>query len=187
MKKSGKTAKGGYLVFISHSTEDRWIARQMAQLIERKGKRHQIKTFLDEKDIEGGQSIPEVILNNLEECDEFLVLLSPYSINRSWVLVEIGGAWSLRKLTVAIMDKIKPDDLPKVSAQYKAIDLNVFDEYLEQLLRRVKEVKSKYETKGKTQAGVAHLSQLRLSRPGTCTEIIAGASFSLAQSADLYP
>jgi hypothetical protein len=111
----------------------------MAQLIERTGRRHGIRTFLDEKDIEGGQSIPETIRERLRAGDEVLVLLTPYSINRPWVLVEIGGAWTLGKRTVAIIDKVTPEHIPDVTAPYKAIDLNDFDEYLEQLFRRVKE------------------------------------------------
>ena len=65
----------------------------MANAIEEKGKKYGIKTFLDEKDIEGGESIPEAIRKNIQECNEFLVLLSRYSINRPWVLIEIGAAW----------------------------------------------------------------------------------------------
>jgi hypothetical protein len=37
-----------YLVFISHSSKDRWIARQMAAIIERQAKRYGVRTFLDE-------------------------------------------------------------------------------------------------------------------------------------------
>ncbi len=50
-------ASEDYLVFISHSSKDRWIARQMARLIEERD----IKTFLDEKDIQGGDLISESI------------------------------------------------------------------------------------------------------------------------------
>jgi len=63
-------------VFISHSGKDRWIAKQMANLIEEKGREYNVKTFLDEKDIEGGDSISESIRESIEKCDEFLVLLS---------------------------------------------------------------------------------------------------------------
>jgi hypothetical protein len=48
-----------YLVFISHSTKDRWIARQMAAIIERKARRYGVRTFLDEVDLEGGDRIAE--------------------------------------------------------------------------------------------------------------------------------
>ena len=81
-----------YLVFIGHSEKDRWIAGQMAALIEEKCREHGIKTFLDEKDIAGGDSIPESIRRNIQECSEFVVLLSRYSIDRPWVLIEIGAA-----------------------------------------------------------------------------------------------
>jgi hypothetical protein len=140
MAKKAATAKS-YLVFISHSTEDRWIAKQMANLIEAKGRRHGVKTFLDEKDIEGGQSITEEIKKNLKACDEFVVLLSQDSIKRPWVLIEIGGALLLDKLIVAIIYKLKPNEMPDVIVQHKAIDLNSFDVYLEQLLKRAKGAK----------------------------------------------
>lgn len=75
MTKKTRSAKQ-YLVFISHSTKDRWVAKQMSNLIEEKGREWGIKTFLDEKDIDGGDSIPESIRINIQKCDEFLLLLS---------------------------------------------------------------------------------------------------------------
>ena len=127
-----------YLVFISHSTKDRWIARQLAALIEQKGKRLNVKAFLDAKDIEGGDSIHEAIRQNLRECDELVVLLSPYSINRPWVLIEVGAAWALGKRVIAIIDKVTPQEMPDILSHQKALDLNEFDEYLEQLLARAR-------------------------------------------------
>lgn len=97
-----------------------------------------MEVFLDERDIEGGTSITEVIRRNIETCDEFLVLLSAYSISSQWVLTEIGGAWILKKLIVAIVDKVTPQQVPPIIGDYKAIDLNRLEEYLEQLLKRVK-------------------------------------------------
>jgi hypothetical protein len=130
-----------YLVFISHSTKDRWIARQLASTIEQKGRKHGIKTFLDEKDIEGGELISEAIRKNIQECSEFLVLLTRYSTDRPWVLIEIGAAWVLGKRIVAIVDKVSPEEMPDVITPYKAMDLNAFDEYLDQLINRAKGVK----------------------------------------------
>ena len=131
----GKT----YLVFISHSEKDRWIAKQMAALIEERCREYDVRTFLDEKDITGGESIPESIRKNIQECSEFLVLLSRYSIDRPWVLIEIGAAWVLGKRIIAIIDKITPEEMPGIITPYKAIDLNNFNEYLEQLFNRIKE------------------------------------------------
>ena len=81
-----------YLVFISHSSKDRWIARQMAAIIERKAKRYGVRTFLDEVDLEGGDRIPAVIKANLHACAKFMILLGPHFLTRQWVLVELGGA-----------------------------------------------------------------------------------------------
>jgi len=130
--------KKSYLVFISHSEKDRWIARQMAALIEERGRKHGIKAFLDEKDIQGGESIPDSIRKNIQECREFVVLLSRYSVKRPWVLIEIGAAWALEKRIVAITDKVTPEEMPAIIAPYKAIDLNEYDKYVEQLVNRVK-------------------------------------------------
>jgi hypothetical protein len=58
---SGGEEPAGYLVFISHSSKDRWVARQMAAIIERKAKRYGVRTFLDEVDLEGGDRIKETI------------------------------------------------------------------------------------------------------------------------------
>ena len=129
-----------YLVFISYSEKDRWIARQIATLIEGKCEGFGIKTFLDEKDIKGGDSISESIRKNILKCDEFLVLLSWYSIYQPWVLIEIGAAWVLEKRIIAIIDKVTPEEMPDIMTPYKAIDLNNFDEYLYQLIKRVKGV-----------------------------------------------
>ena len=86
------TGRLDYLVFLSHSSKDRWIAKQMAAIIERKARRHGVRTFLDEVDLKGGDRIPGTIKANLHACDEFVVLLSPHSVTRQWVLAELGGS-----------------------------------------------------------------------------------------------
>ena len=102
-----------YRVFLSHSHKDRWIAKQCARLIEEAAKPH-VEVFFDEKDIEGGQSIPDSVRTGIEKCDEFVVLLSRYSKDRPWVLIEMGAAWGLRKPIIAIIDKIGPKEMPDI-------------------------------------------------------------------------
>jgi hypothetical protein len=126
-----------YRVFLSHSHKDRWIARQCARLIEEAAMPH-VEVFFDEKDIEGGQSIPDSVRAGIEKCDEFVVLLSRYSKDRPWVLIEMGAAWGQRKPIVAIIDEIGPKEMPDIVNPYKAIDLNDFDQYINQLLKRTK-------------------------------------------------
>ena len=126
-----------YDVFFSHSHKDRWIAKQCVRLIE-EGGRGGVRAFLDEKDIEAGQSIADSVRTAIENCDEFVVLLSPHSKERPWVLIEMGAAWGLQKPIIAIIDKIGPNEIPDIVSPYKAVDLNDFDQYLNQLLKRVK-------------------------------------------------
>lgn len=122
-----------YTVFISHSSKDRWIAGQIARLIEDRG----AQTFLDEKDIQGGDVIPQVLQKNIQKCDELLVLMSQYSVERPWVLLEIGAAWGLEKTVVPIVDKVTPSQMPDLLVHHKAIDLNDLDEYLAELTSRM--------------------------------------------------
>lgn len=124
-------------MFISHSTKDRFIARQVSNLIEDKGRDRGLQTFLDEKDIEFGDSIPEEIREAIRDCEELVVLISEYSIDRPWVLVEIGAAWVLEKRIVAVIDKISPDRMPDVIASYKAVDLNEIERYVDELVARI--------------------------------------------------
>lgn len=124
-----------FLVFISHSTKDRWIARQIAKLLEAAGG---IKTFLDERDIKVGDSIPESIRTNIQQCNEFLVLITRNSLNRPWVLIEISAAWGQGKRIIAIVDKVAPEEMPEIMLPYKAVDLNDLEEYIRQVVERVK-------------------------------------------------
>ena len=137
-KKGTRRKIGKYLVFISHSTKDRWIARQISQLLESAGGSYGVETFLDERDIEVGDSIPETIRQNIKECSEFLVLLTRNSIDRPWVLIEISAAWGHSKRIIAVIDKVTPAEMPEIMLPYKAVDLNSLDEYVEQLLARAR-------------------------------------------------
>jgi hypothetical protein len=127
-----------YLIFISHAAADRWVARQMAAIIERRTKRYGVRIFLDEKDLEAGASIPEEIRQHLQGCEEFLVLLTSLSISRQWVLLELGAAWGMRKRITAITDKVAEDHLPDIIRQTKACELNDFDRFVAELVDRVK-------------------------------------------------
>jgi hypothetical protein len=94
-------------VFISHSSRDRWAARRISADLEKLG----VDTFLDEKDIETGESIDETISVHLKDCDECLLLLSPASLKSHWVLIEIGGAKALGKRLVPMLH-IGVNDMP---------------------------------------------------------------------------
>src|SRR5260370_34322974 len=94
----GRSAKSRRMVFISHSSRDAWVAMQIADQISKCGAR----PFLDEADIEVGDDFEEEILEYLAKADELVVLLTPWALDRPYVLAELGAAW-LRKIPIVIL------------------------------------------------------------------------------------
>ena len=120
-------------VFISHSSRDKWAARRISDDLNKLG----VNTFLDEKDIETGESIDESISAHLKECDECLILLSPSSLNSQWVLIEIGGAKALGKRLVPILLHIGVNDMPSPISKHLARDINEIEKYYEEVQSRL--------------------------------------------------
>jgi TIR domain len=95
-------------VFISHSSVDKWVARRISQDLQAMG----IETFLDEKDIETGDSFDDSIQEQLRESDELLMLLSPAALQSTWVVMEIGGAKVLGKRLIPILLHVGVNEMP---------------------------------------------------------------------------
>jgi hypothetical protein len=127
-----------YRIFLSHASKDKWIARQMLKLLERDGTSPPVEVFLDERTIQAGDDIPDEIRDAIGESDELLVLLTPHSLGRPWVLMEVGAAWQLKKRIVPITYNVLAEDLPGNLRNAKAMELNEFDECARQLLARAR-------------------------------------------------
>src|SRR5437588_12649913 len=133
MPKSSKRQKRSrYLVFVSHSSVDAWIAKVMVEKIEALG----ADCWLDEKDLGGGDVIVEDIRRGINACDEALILISPNSVKSKWVPFEIGGLRQLEKHVTPIFNNVKAQQMEPLK-HIKGIDLNSFDEFLAQLRRRI--------------------------------------------------
>ena len=76
-------------VFLSHASEDKQIARQIAKRLIENG----IDTFFDEREIHPGDSIRQRIDQGLEECSHFIILATNISIEKEWVKSEIDGVY----------------------------------------------------------------------------------------------
>ncbi|MFA5553679.1 MAG: toll/interleukin-1 receptor domain-containing protein [Phycisphaerae bacterium] len=140
LKKAGKHTKkpkslSQYKVFVSHATTDKWLAKTICEKIEEQG----AITFRDDRDINGGDDIPEEIRQQIKRSQEFLVLLTPSSVGRQWVLLEVGAAWGWRKgfRIVAILEHVDIDPIPEIIKSKKAVKLNEFDTYLNEVAKRV--------------------------------------------------
>ena len=139
-KRSGPdgTANGRnapYLVFVSHATADKWIAKTICEKIEAIG----AESFIDDRDIDGGDDIPEQIRRQIIRSNEVVVLLTPESVDRRWVLFEVGAAWGRRRNAniIAVLCHVEVDTIPDLIKSKKAVPINSLDEYLEALRRRM--------------------------------------------------
>ena len=121
-------------IFISHSSQDKWIARRISEDLEAEG----IKTFLDEKHMETGDVIDASISEHLRECDEMLMLLSPAALNSQWVLIEIGGARALKKRLIPILLHVSANEMPQLLSKHLARDINDIDRYYDEVVKRAK-------------------------------------------------
>lgn len=108
MPKTAKRQKRSrYLVFISHSSLDAWIARVIVEKIEALG----AECWLDEKDLAGGDVIVEDIILGIDACNEAIVLISPNSVKSQWVPFEIGGVRAQHKRVTPILNNVKPQQM----------------------------------------------------------------------------
>jgi len=140
-KPAAKIAPKPYQVFVSHATADKWLARTMCEKLESTG----ATTFRDDRDINGGDDIPEEIRRQIKQSKEIVVLLTPESINRQWVTLEVGAAWgwSKRMRIVLVRSHVSVDPIPDMIKNKKAIPLNDFDDYANELAKRVRDYHAK--------------------------------------------
>ena len=129
-----KPAPQPYRVFVSHATYDKWVAMALCEKLEEIG----VATFRGDRDIEGGSDIAESIRESISQCAEVLVLISPESVDRQWVVLEIGMAFMANKRIVPILLHATADQLPDIIDKKRAFDINQFDAYLADLLKRKK-------------------------------------------------
>lgn len=133
--RSQKPKSKRYSVFVSHATADKWIATILCEKIEEAG----ADTFRDDRDIAGGDDIPEEIRRQIVRSNELVVLLTPESVDRPWVLLEVGAAWGRRRNAriVAVLCHVEVDTIPDVITSKKAVPINDLDAYFKELKRRV--------------------------------------------------
>lgn len=126
-------------MFVSHSSRDTWIAKQIAREIESAG----AKPFLDEAQVDAGADFEDDILAFLERAHELVVLLTPWALERPYVWAELGAAWGRRIPIIAVLSGITPGELqgkpgtPVFLKKQNLIELNDVDAYFRQLKRRV--------------------------------------------------
>ena len=131
-----------YRIFISHGSEDSWVARQIARRIRQETS---AETFLDVFDIEKGDDFEKKIFDMLPLCDELVALLTPWSVDRNWVWAEIGAARVLGKRILGVLYGVRMETLSSEGggmaclSSKNVLSINDIETYLAELKKRVKE------------------------------------------------
>ena len=126
-------------VFISHSSKDTWIAKQIAIHVGACG----AATFLDESDIAYGDDFENQIINAADNSTELLVLLTPWATTRPYIWIEIGLFLRDRKRIVGVLHgmtakEVSTDErIPALLKRIDLVEINNLDGYFKQLQARV--------------------------------------------------
>src|SRR6476660_1151108 len=113
-------------VFISHSSRDTWVAKQIAGHIVQAG----AEAFLDEADVEHGDDFDQKLVDGANRCTEMLVLLTPWSKDRPYIWIEIGmfryrGLRIVGVLHGITVDEVSSDSrMPSLLKRLDMIEIN---------------------------------------------------------------
>jgi hypothetical protein len=130
--KSGGRVPPPFQVFISHSSNDSWIAGQIGKEIEALGAR----IWLDKHVIKGGDELGKKVIRGIRKATEVVVLLSPESQKSDWVKFEGYFALGQGKRVTPILHYVRPEDMGPLQG-VKATNLNDFDSFLIELKQRI--------------------------------------------------
>ena len=135
----GRSTRRPYHEFVSHSSRDTWVARQIARQIEQSG----ASTFVDANDIAKGAAFAEVIRQNLLRADELVVRWTPWALESDFVKMEVGGAWTAGTPVVQVLygltfgDLSKRPGFPHPLLGLQMVRLDDLDSYLGELAVRI--------------------------------------------------
>jgi hypothetical protein len=105
-----------YDLFLSYAAADGAIASELRVDLERQN----VKCFMAEKDIAVATEWQDAIRDALLGANRILILITPRSLNRPWVFMEIGAAWALGKTLIPVLIQVNPTDLPDPLRRYQA-------------------------------------------------------------------
>lgn len=101
------TAPPGYDIFLSYAASDAEVAGELRATFVRSG----MTCFMAEKDIIVASLWETSIRDALISSTSILLLLTPRSIDRPWILLEGGAAWALGKPIIPALVHVTPDAL----------------------------------------------------------------------------
>jgi len=123
-------------VFLSHSNLDREFATDLADVL----RRHGIPVWYSTTNIVGAQQWHDEIGDALRRCDWFLLILSPDSVESTWVKRELMFALQQSRFVGSIVPVLCRscdfEQLSWVLSSFQLVDFQqAFDEGCRELLR----------------------------------------------------
>lgn len=107
-------------VFLSYATENEPQAKDLKASLEKAG----IDVFMASSDITPGSRWAEQIRVELLRRGELIVLLTPDSISKNWVLAELGSAWTMNKQITPATSQIGTSKIPEIAQSFQAINID---------------------------------------------------------------
>lgn len=127
-------------VFLTYAKTDGEYARRLRNLLSRHLNLHIFTPDM----LSAGEDWLSKIKNEVSQCDVFIVLLSPDSINSEWVLSEVGAAWALNKLIIPVVTQPELfSEIPIYLREYHLLEIK----YLEEHPEAVGQIFESYEEK----------------------------------------
>ena len=122
----------GTRVFVSYARSDQALAEQLFRTL-----RTLPVEAWSEDQLRAGENWSEVLRAQLRDSEYFLLLLTPKTLESSWVQQELGAAWALGKRMIAVVtDRRLLDKLPVDLAGVQTLTVNEMDK-LQDIIQRV--------------------------------------------------
>jgi len=106
-------SKQALRVFLSYTSSDKGNAQKLRNIL---SGQHDLRIFTSEM-LSAGENWQSKLRDEISQCDVFIALLSPKSVESGWVLSELGAAWALEKKIVPVFTQ--PDVLSDIPVKLK--------------------------------------------------------------------
>ncbi|MDQ3559229.1 MAG: TIR domain-containing protein [Pseudomonadota bacterium] len=151
------------VVFLSHASEDKTLAREIAARLFENG----MEVFFDEWEIRAGDSLLGRIDVGLGRCTHFVVLLTPHSVEKAWVRAEMDAAFVKRVegecRFIPLRHNLQAQELPPLLRGLLSPEIKDIDEDIARLIEDIREIDRRPSTRPRTSDSAVPTSGMGLS------------------------
>jgi hypothetical protein len=123
-----------YKIFISSSSKDLDLAKDLAKRLEETG----VNVSSAERGVRPSEVFSNQITKQLSSVDEVVVILTENSVNSPWLMFELGAASSLKKRVTPLIVGVETSKLPSLIRNMSYIKYPDLAKYIEDLKERTK-------------------------------------------------